>query len=101
MYIKPQINQYMRKYLSFLIIAVLFNCSSSDDGNAPIQNPEEIDLSTYFNIDFDALPNYQNQTIFLCSDKKSPVSEEVVSLSKEKLNFPFQSDQTVLRKLFN
>ncbi|WP_431158061.1 cytochrome-c peroxidase [Winogradskyella poriferorum] len=77
----------MHKHLSFLIIAVLFNCSSSDDGNAPIQNPEEIDLSTYFNIDFNALPNYQNQTIpsYITRDNTpndNPITDEGATLGR-------------------
>ena len=53
----------MRKILNLFVLAVLFNCSSDEDSNNNAVDPNNIDLSTYFNIAFDALPNYQNQTI--------------------------------------
>ena len=76
----------MHKIVSLLILALLYNCSSNDDSTTT-ENPDNIDLSTYFNIDFDALPNYQNQTIpsYITRDNtpiNNPITDEGATLGR-------------------
>lgn len=52
----------MRRLLPIAILCLLISCSSTDD-NDNISEEDTLDLSNYFNIDFEGLPNYADQEI--------------------------------------
>lgn len=51
----------MKKLAALCLLSLILSCNDSDDVNGTTNNT--IDLSDYFAIDFNNLPNYANQTI--------------------------------------
>jgi len=76
----------MKKALFLLFLAAVLAACSSNDNNNP-DTPSSVDLSEYFTIDFDNLPDYANQTIpnYITRDNMpfdNPITDEGAVLGR-------------------
>lgn len=75
------------KKLFFLLFVIVLAACSSDDNNTPTNEEPLADLSEYFTIDFDNLPNYANQTVpnYITKDNtppNNPITDEGAALGR-------------------
>ncbi len=75
------------KKLFFLLSVIILAACSSDDNNTPTNEEPLADLSEYFTIDFDNLPNYANQTVpnYITKDNtppNNPITDEGAALGR-------------------